>query len=212
VRRTIQQRVQAFSATPASPVRADGGFSFATLEESVMSWTDERVEQLRKLWMEGLSASQIANTLGDGVTRNAVIGKVHRLGLSGRVKAQTPSKPRTRSAQPSRQSSRPPRRPAGAIQGANALAYAPRALAAPEPAADVVVPMSTPVTIMELKEDTCRFPLGDPSSPDFRYCGAKSELGVPYCPFHTRLAYQPAQERRRERDRERRVQMRAIGA
>ena len=52
-----------------------------------MSWTDERVELLRKLWLEGLSASQIASELSNGITRNAVIGKVHRLGLSGRAKA-----------------------------------------------------------------------------------------------------------------------------
>ena len=51
-----------------------------------MSWTDERVELLRKLWQDGLSASQIAGELGNGITRNAVIGKVHRLGMSGRVK------------------------------------------------------------------------------------------------------------------------------
>src|ERR1700712_3006278 len=51
-----------------------------------MGWTDERVETLKKLWMEGFSASQIAGELGEGVTRNAVIGKVHRLKLSGRAK------------------------------------------------------------------------------------------------------------------------------
>jgi len=56
-----------------------------------MSWTDERVELLRKLWMDGLSASQIAAELANGITRNAVIGKVHRLGLSGRVKCAAPS-------------------------------------------------------------------------------------------------------------------------
>ena len=55
-----------------------------------MSWTDERVELLKKMWLEGLSASQIANELAHGITRNAVIGKVHRLGLSGRVKSPCP--------------------------------------------------------------------------------------------------------------------------
>ena len=61
-----------------------------------MQWTDERVEKLKRLWAEGLSASQIAGELGNGITRNAVIGKVHRLGLSGRVKAASsaPSRPR----------------------------------------------------------------------------------------------------------------------
>ena len=60
-----------------------------------MGWTEERVEQLRTLWTEGLSASQIARVLG-GVTRNAVIGKVHRLGLSGRAKSPSSATPRPR--------------------------------------------------------------------------------------------------------------------
>jgi len=59
----------------------------------MQTWTDERVEQLKKLWADGLSASQIAGELG-GITRNAVIGKVHRLGLSGRAKAPSSSVPR----------------------------------------------------------------------------------------------------------------------
>src|SRR5437016_7824766 len=60
-----------------------------------MSWTDERVELLKKLWADGLSASQIAAELG-GITRNAVIGKVHRLGLSGRAKSPSSAAPRPR--------------------------------------------------------------------------------------------------------------------
>ncbi len=62
-----------------------------------MTWTDERVETLKKLWTEGLSASQIAAELG-GITRNAVIGKVHRLGLSGRAKSPSSAAPRPRKA------------------------------------------------------------------------------------------------------------------
>src|SRR5438309_1124763 len=62
-----------------------------------MSWTDERVETLKKLWTDGLSASQIAAELG-GITRNAVIGKVHRLGLSGRAKSPSSAAPRQRKA------------------------------------------------------------------------------------------------------------------
>ena len=62
-----------------------------------MSWTDERVELLKKLWSDGLSASQIAAELG-GITRNAVIGKVHRLGLSGRAKSASSASPRPRKA------------------------------------------------------------------------------------------------------------------
>src|SRR6201996_7827675 len=62
------------------------------VEASQMGWTDERVELLKKLWLDGLSASQIAKQLG-GVTRNAVIGKVHRLGLSGRAAPSQPTRP-----------------------------------------------------------------------------------------------------------------------
>ncbi len=174
-----------------------------------MSWNDERVEQLRKMWMDGHSASQIAGELGNGVTRNAVIGKVHRLGLSGRVKTASTTPSRARVQQP-----RTPRNPAmrrpsvgGAVHGNTALAFNYRPAPAAKLVVDVVVPMCEPVTIMELKEAMCRWPLGDPATPDFRYCGGKSDIGVTYCPYHSNMAYQPAQDRRRERERERRVQL-----
>ena len=71
-----------------------------------MSWTDERVEQLKKMWLDGLSASQIAGELANGITRNAVIGKVHRLGLSGRVKSPAPVSTRPRAESPRRRGTR----------------------------------------------------------------------------------------------------------
>ena len=71
-----------------------------------MGWTEERVELLKKLWADGLSASQIAAQLG-GVTRNAVIGKVHRLGLSGRAKSPSSMVPRARKPRPASHSMRP---------------------------------------------------------------------------------------------------------
>ena len=116
-----------------------------------MSWNDERVEMLKKLWLEGLSASQIANELANGITRNAVIGKVHRLGLSGRVKAPSQSQPRPRPQRIAR-SSTP--RSVPLVRGNNALAYAPRIheAPAPKPIEEVLIPMSERVTIMELKE------------------------------------------------------------
>jgi GcrA cell cycle regulator len=168
-----------------------------------MSWTDERVEQLRQLWQEGKSASQIAATLSNGITRNAVIGKVHRLGLSGRVKAPSQSVPRQRAPRPAGQRPASPRMHAPRTHGANALAFAPRYDLRPveRPIEDVVVPISDPITIMELKESTCRWPLGDPATPEFRYCGGPSPVGTPYCPFHSRVAYQPVQDRRRDRER-----------
>jgi GcrA cell cycle regulator len=172
-----------------------------------MSWTDERVELLKKLWLEGLSASAIAAELGGAVSRNAVIGKVHRLGLSGRAKAPTPSAPRR--TKPSRSPSHPMRSPSSITfsRGNAALAtdVTPDLVAEPEPELrrieDVVIPMSERVTIMELRESMCRWPIGDPGRDDFRFCGAKSQVGVPYCQHHSTIAYQPAVDRRRDRDR-----------
>lgn len=165
-----------------------------------MSWTDERVELLRKLWNEGLSASQVAAEIGAGITRNAVIGKIHRLGLSQRAKA--PIAPRPRMAKPVRP--QPAARPhAPSVVGNVALALAPRALALPDvrPQEEVVIPLSERVTIMDLREAMCRWPIGDPTTAEFRFCGAKSPGGGnPYCNYHAQVAYQPAQDRRRARE------------
>jgi GcrA cell cycle regulator len=166
-----------------------------------MSWTDERVELLRKLWLEGLSASQIANELANGITRNAVIGKVHRLGLSGRAKAPsaTPALPRPRVKAPT-----PPitaRTTSLPMRGNTALAVSlqPLYVAEPRPTEDVVIPMSERVTIMDLREAMCRWPIGDPTTPEFRFCGGRFQPGDgPYCTYHARIAYQPV-DRRRDR-------------
>ena len=94
-----------------------------------MGWTDERVEQLKRLWNQGLSASQIAAELGQGVTRNAVIGKVHRLGLSGRAKAPASSAPRVR------KTTRAPSHPMTMNRGN--LALAPRAIPVARPVVEI---------------------------------------------------------------------------
>lgn len=167
------------------------------------TWTEERVELLKKLWNDGLSASQIAGELG-AVTRNAVIGKVHRLGLSGRAKTAGSSTPRPRKPA-TRAPSAPMARTSFAVRGANALApqTTPEVEAVPAviPALseDVVIPFAERVTIMELRENMCRWPMGDPTTAEFRFCGAKATVGTPYCTHHCRIAYQPPAERRRER-------------
>lgn len=191
-----------------------------------MSWTDDRVELLSKLWQDGLSASQIAREMGGAITRNAVIGKVHRMGLAGRAK--TPSQVPTRSkAKPISSASiggnggtsRPSmglgatranvnmRPSAPMVSGNNALAMSLSPMITPDiqpryqPASEVVIPISERVTIMELREAMCKWPLGDPLHADFRYCGAKAPAGgAPYCTSHSQMAYQPTQDRR-ARDR-----------
>jgi len=159
-----------------------------------MGWTEERVELLKKLWADGLSASQIAAQLG-GVTRNAVIGKVHRLGLSGRAKSPSSMVPRVR--KPRLASSMRPRM---RYHGNAALlpALSPELDPDYDPLANIV-PMGPRVSIVELTEATCRWPIGDPGTVGFCYCGAPIKPERPYCPYHARVAYQPLAERRRQR-------------
>ena len=143
-------------------------------------WTDERVDQLKSLWTEGLSASQIARVLG-GVTRNAVIGKVHRLGLAGRAAPARVDRPR--------------------------LPSAPRMhhLRVREPELPVVE--EEPITledgsvvgVLTINDRMCRWPIGDPSGDEFHFCGRNPKSGSPYCEAHARKAYQPPQARERRR-------------
>lgn len=162
-----------------------------------MAWTDDRVETLKKLWSEGHSASQIAKQLG-GVTRNAVIGKVHRLGLSGR-------------ATPSRPVKRPPRlaRPKPRVQADGSVVTpkpaAPKvavATAAEKEAVVALPPMpladGEAATIVTLRDSMCKWPIGDPADPKFAFCGRKSASG-PYCSEHARVAFQPAKKRQRKK-------------
>lgn len=150
-----------------------------------MGWNEERVALLRKLWTEGLSASQIAKQLG-GVTRNAVIGKVHRLGLAGRATPSRPAKRPVRQARPRVMSPTAPRmRPASTYP-------------------HVVIPELEPLkfengrtaSVLTLNESMCKYPIGDPTDAEFAFCGRASSCG-PYCQDHARLAYQPSQAKKR---------------
>ena len=161
-----------------------------------MSWTDERVELLKKLWADGLSASQIAAELG-GITRNAVIGKVHRLGLSGRAKSPTSAAPRQRKARAHPHMLRVSR---PTMRGNTALAPAYDYEVEAEPEfIDNIIPLGQRRSILELTEETCRWPIGDPGSTDFFFCGGQTVAALPYCSYHSRIAYQPAGDRRRDR-------------
>ncbi|WEF25030.1 GcrA family cell cycle regulator [Paracoccus sp. S3-43] len=204
-----------------------------------MSWTDERVETLKRMWSEGQSASAIAKELG-GVTRNAVIGKVHRLGLSNRSEEAEPA-PAPAAPEPVTEK-KADRKPAPTA------AQAPRPEPQPEPAAPVreepaeeepvsqpvftpvprrpIVPAGQPLppqpsaneispealasvrevekrarklTLMELTERTCKWPIGDPATDKFWFCGLPSQPGKPYCEAHVSVAFQPMSSRRDRR-------------
>jgi GcrA cell cycle regulator len=156
-----------------------------------MGWTDERVETLKKLWQDWLSASQIAKQLG-GVTRNAVIGKVHRLGLSGRA---APSKP----ARPAFKPPRPARAAAAAPTPPRRIAAEPAATSATPavPAPRYVEEAPGTATVLTLGAHMCKWPIGDPSLESFTFCGRRTGGEGPYCNEHARVAYQPAQTKKR---------------
>jgi len=154
-----------------------------------MSWTIERTELLRALWAEGLSASQIAGRV-TGKTRNAVIGKVHRLGLSGRATtSRSKPKPRRVPDRPRKRILVPKARKSPWQQHLEAL---PADL--PPPAIiEAPVPQRQRRTVETLEANDCRWPIGDPQHADFHFCGAKKLTGLPYCECHARRAYNTAQ-------------------
>ena len=171
-----------------------------------MSWTDERVETLKTMWSEGKSASQIAKELG-GVTRNAVIGKVHRLGLSNRNGGGSPAKPakdKTAAREAKSGKSEPAKTSSG---GAPRADTAPASKAAVTPLRKPIIPAGQPlppqpsaneispealasvrevekkakkISLMELTERTCKWPIGDPATEEFWFCGLPVQAGKPY--------------------------------
>lgn len=215
-----------------------------------MSWTDERVETLKRMWGEGQSASQIAKELG-GVTRNAVIGKVHRLGLSNRVgaggeepeaapaaqaaaapaQAAAPSRPEPSARPTPVEASAAPETPRAAETSRPAPSVNPTTASvstsvAPIPLRKTIVPAGQPLppqpsaneispealasvrevekrarklSLMELTERTCKWPIGDPATEDFWFCGLPSTPGKPYCEAHIGVAFQPMSARRDRR-------------
>lgn len=152
-----------------------------------MAWTDERVELLKKLWAEGLSAAQIANKMG-GVTRNAVIGKVHRLGLSGRA---TPAKPQRGCRTPAEDKASGGSAPAPEVKSV---------IPEPEFAAPLVLESGDRTTVSTIKNNMCKWPIGDPAKDDFHFCGQPTLSGKSYCAYHAHLAFQPPQRRADRRE------------
>lgn len=152
-----------------------------------MNWTEERVALLRKLWTEDFSASRIAAELGGGVSRSAVIGKIHRLGLCGRGQPTWSAKrqPKLRVPRGERAMCRT------ASIGNTALKVRPEMLeeAPPQPFEATVVPIARKLSIEKLTERTCKWPIGDPGHQEFHFCGHDSADAMPYCPYHARIAY-----------------------
>jgi len=192
-----------------------------------MSWTDERVEMLKTMWSEGKSASQIAKELG-GVTRNAVIGKVHRLGLSNRVggvdrpedeadvgafaEAPAPDPVPEAQAEPQPAAAAAAARPAAAREAPPAVRVKPAAgqPLPPQPAGSEISPEALAnlaevakkarrLSLMQLTERTCKWPVGDPATDDFWFCGLTTVPGKPYCETHVAVAFQPMSARRDRR-------------
>lgn len=164
-----------------------------------MAWTEDRVEVLKKLWAEGHSASQIAKELG-GVTRNAVIGKVHRLGLSGRATPSRPVKRPPRLARP-----KPRIQPDGSVVTPKPQRLVPDTVL--KPTEKVAMLSALPpqplsdgeaATILTLRDSMCKWPIGDPADPKFAFCGRKACDG-PYCSEHAKVAFQPAKKREKKK-------------
>ncbi len=129
-----------------------------------MSWTDDRVTLLKQLWGEGKTAAEIAKVLGDGITRNAVIGKAHRLKLSSRlspIQQNTVKKPKGDAA--------------------------PRA---PRPQIKLPEFKGKSLNLIDLSNNMCRWPSGDPKEENFSFCGCEVVPGLPYCATHASIAYQ----------------------
>jgi GcrA cell cycle regulator len=204
-----------------------------------MAWTDERVETLKRMWINGATASQIAKELG-GVTRNAVIGKVHRLGLSSRQQGNAIDEAATPAAEeapaevleagteetpeiepepepapePEDEEDDEPRTMAAVPQGTNITPLRKPLMAGqplpPQPSANEISPealakvnavekTAKKISLMELTERTCKWPIGDPATEKFWFCGLAVQAGKPYCEAHVSVAFQPMSSRRDRR-------------
>lgn len=155
----------------------------------VSYWTDERVEELKRLHADGGSAAQIAAMM-KAPSRNAVIGKLLRLGITGEMR---PAK-----KWPQQRQARRPRR-----TGQHTITNIrnrpdPRTLPSPSlPAEPPPVPDMKRVSLLELTDQMCKWPVGDPRDKDFCFCGTEPYNGLPYCGYHARVAYVPVRERKR---------------
>lgn len=183
-----------------------------------MSWTDDRVEILKRMWGEGQSASVIAKELG-GVTRNAVIGKVHRLGLSNRAGGGSSAAAKEKAKAEPKAKAQPAAAEAKTAEPSLPVRVTPPAVRKiipagqplpPQPSANEISPealakvsevekTAKKISLMELTEKTCKWPVGDPATDDFWFCGLNAQPGKPYCEAHVGVAFQPMSSRRDRR-------------
>ncbi len=154
---------------------------------TAVDWTPERVNQLTKLWAAGNSAAQIAGEMGN-VTRNAVIGKIHRLGLGGRMKVNGTLAPKRERSARARV-----RRAAHSGRRVSKVAAVLAEIPESQPAEATSPPTASfacrGVSLLELTDETCRWPIGDPGQPGFVFCGNRPLTVSPYCAHHARMAY-----------------------
>ena len=149
-----------------------------------MSWTDEKVEKLKELWGKGHTASQIAELLGD-TTRNAVIGKAHRLNLQARA----PSKQTSSNKQNPKQSKRTNQTMSRKSKFKSILL-------------DKNFESEKPTSLEGLTDHTCRWPIGHPDQESFYFCGRKPIEDFPYCKLHVLYAFQPKNQKEDVLDKE----------
>ena len=149
-----------------------------------MSWTNEKVEKLKELWSKGHTASQIAESLGD-TTRNAVIGKAHRLNLEARAPSKQSSSSKSKeNSQTTKRSTAPMSRKA---RFQSILL-------------DKNFEAENPKSLEELSEETCKWPIGHPNEEKFYFCGRKPEGEFPYCKLHVLYAFQPKNQKEDDLD------------
>ena len=144
-----------------------------------MSWTNEKVEKLKELWSKGHTASQIAEMLGD-TTRNAVIGKAHRLDLEARAPSKQSSSTKSRENKQSLKRTAAPMSRKAKFQSI---------------LLDKNFEAENPKSLEELTEETCKWPIGHPNEEKFYFCGRKPEGEFPYCKLHVLYAFQPKNQK-----------------
>ena len=151
-----------------------------------MSWTDEKVSKLKELWGKGNTASQIAEIIG-GISRNAVIGKAHRLNLSAKIKTRTATSNKNFETSMSANNTQTKR---GRKNKFKSLII------------EKDFEPENPKQLEELDENSCKWPIGHPDEKNFYFCGRSSLKDFSYCKLHLLYAYQPKGKKEDTTDKE----------